>query len=197
MMSICWLWDSRSLEFRHTKSKGIVMRAKLICVGLISTLLSLLCSTGCRISKLGKDYPESTNDSAAGDAIVTKSPIIQPQQQADSGASLNVTFDDAGKLKESLTLRLDYFPTPRPDGVSVPTCYTEIAGHLVVGRLICSANGNLAMDVVASQVNQQCYTSTPVRKIAAKSAIVLIGCVGSAVMQTTRYDPDLKLEVTK
>jgi hypothetical protein len=152
---------------------------------------------GCRMSNLGKDYPESTTVTGGADASTQKPPVIQPQRQAEVGNTLAVTVDDEGRLREELTLRLDYFPPPRPDGVSIPTCYQEIAGHLIVGRIFCEGNGNIAADVIASQVNQQCYTATPVRKLAAKSSVVLFGCKGAARIQTYRYEPDLKLEVLK
>jgi hypothetical protein len=171
------------------------MRAQwMVSVAVVAGVILL---NGCRMAKVGKDYPESNTIAGNSDATYSKAPIIQPQRQAQDGTVLSVTFDDAGKLVEQLVIRLDYFPAPRPDGVSVPTCYQEIAGHLALGRVTCQANGNLAMDVIASQVTQQCFTSTPVRKIAAKSQVVLNGCKGGAQLQTYRYEPDLKLEVVK
>jgi hypothetical protein len=92
-------------------------------------------------------------------------------------------------------MRLDYFPAPRPDGVSVPTCYDAIAAHLVIGRLYCASNGNIAMDVTVSQVHQRCYTSTPSRKIEASTPLMLPGCQGTATLQTLKFEPNVKLEV--
>lgn len=191
MMFICSLLDSRLRESQHIKIFLGATLARVILFGLV--LMASL--QGCRIARLGKDYPDGQTPANAAEVSAEKTPLIQPQKQDDAGSVLNLTFDQSGKLTETLTLRLDYFPTPRPDGVSVPTCYKEISGHLVIGRLICSANGNLAMDVIASQVNQQCYLSDSRSKIEAKSAIILTGCVGPAILRATRFDPDLKIEV--
>lgn len=163
----------------------------------IAVMAELVLFSGCRMAKLGKDYPESNTVAGNSDASASKAPIIQPQRQTQTGSVLSANFDDAGKLVEQLVIRLDYFPAPRPDGVSVPTCYDEIAGHLALGRITCQANGNLASDIIANQVTQQCYTSTPVRKVTPKFPIILTGCKGPAQIQTYRYEPDLKLEVFK
>jgi hypothetical protein len=163
----------------------------------IAVLVEIALFSGCRMAKLGKDYPDSHTVTGGSDASTSKAPIIQPQRQTQLGSVLSVKLDDSGKLLDQLIIRLDYFPAPRPDGVSVPTCYDEIAGHLVLGRIICQANGNIAAEIIANQVVQQCYTSTPVRKIAAKSPILLSGCKAAAEIQTYRYEPELKLEVVK
>lgn len=153
--------------------------------------------SGCRLANVGKDYPEEQQKVGQSDAAGSKPPVVQPQKQAAAGSVLNISFDANGELVEKLTLRLDYFPAPRPDGVSVPTCYDELAGHLVVGRILCSSNGNLALDITAQQVQQKCYTSNPARSVEAKAKVVVAGCVGAASLTTVRYEPDIKLEVTR
>ena len=162
----------------------------------------LLCCTAvvflstCRIARIGREDPEKTHGSGGGEAVNNNAPVVQPQRQTAEGQSWNLTLNASGKVLETLTLRLDYFPAPRPDGVSVPTCYDEIAQHLVVGRLYCGSNGNNSMDVIVAQVNQRCYTATEGRKIEAKSALNLSGCQGAATLKTIKFEPDLKLEVS-
>jgi hypothetical protein len=160
--------------------------------GVVFCFLAL---SSCRISKVGTDTSGGGATVGGGNAVSSSSPVIQPQRQTEPGVQLTVNLDSSGKVKESLSLRLDYFPAPRPDGVSVPTCYDEIAGHLLVGRLVCGANGNIGMDVTAGQVNQKCYTANPKLRVAASSPIVLAGCVGPATLTTVKYEPDVKLEV--
>jgi hypothetical protein len=157
--------------------------------------LALALSSSCRIAKVGKDYPDQEIQSGGGDATRSPAPAVQPQQQTTSGQVFTVNLDSAGVVRESLTLRLDYFPAPRADGVSVPTCYNEIAGHLVIARVYCGGNGNLSADVTASQVSQQCFTVTPTRKIDPKTPIQLSGCSGAATLKTYKFEPDIKLEV--
>jgi hypothetical protein len=152
---------------------------------------------GCRLSNGGKEVPNKDSSNGAGNGVSSSAPVVQPQKQSGVGQTLNVTIDAAGKVNEVLVLRLDYFPQPQSGGVSVPSCYDKITGQLVVARLVCGSNGNLSMDVTASQVNQQCYTSSPAKVIAANSSIVLAGCVGAAVLQLVPYSPDIKLEIKR
>jgi hypothetical protein len=159
----------------------------------IGVALSL---SGCRISKLGRDIPSDHDvQSGGGEAVNQSAPILQPQRQSVDGPSLSLTLDASGKVLETLTMRLDYFPAPRPDGVSVPTCYDAMATHLVIGRLYCASNGNISMDVTVSQVHQRCYTATPGRKIEASTPLTLPGCQGAATLKTMKFEPNVKLEV--
>jgi hypothetical protein len=158
------------------------------------TLLFTLASS-CRIAKVGKESPEQGAQSSGAEATRSSSPVVQPQQQATATQSFDVNLTETGEVKETLTLRLDYFPAPRADGVSVPTCYNEISGHLVVGRLYCASNGNISADLTASQVTQQCFTVAPTRKIDPKTPAKLAGCVGAATLKTYKFEPDIKLEV--
>jgi hypothetical protein len=151
----------------------------------------------CKMANVGKDYPETNQSPGASDQAKPKPPVLQPERQAHMGPILSVTLDDTGKVAEKLVLRLDYFPAPRPDGVSIPSCYQQITADLVVGRLSCGASADIAIDVKAGQVTQQCYTSVPVRIIPAASALVLQGCEGSALLQSFQFKPDLKLELIK
>ena len=159
-------------------------------------LLCVLSAYSCRISRVGKDYPDSQSPYEGADAS-SHAPIIQPQRQAELGAVFKLSLDGSGKVLEKIGLRLDYFPAPRADGVSVPTCYEKISESLVVGRLSCVGNANLAMDITVSQVFQQCYTSSPMRKIAPTGAMALTGCIGAANLQAFRFSPDIKLEIIK
>jgi len=162
---------------------------------LVLFAVTIFLAYSCRISRMGKDYPDPeavyTNVGTGNQNV----PVIQPQRQADGGTNLLVTLDEGGKLKEVLGLRLDYFPPPRPDGVSLPTCYAEIDASTVLGRITCEANSSLGMDLLAGHVRQQCYTASPMRKLEPRSELVLQGCQGKAVIKTIRYSPDVKLEV--
>ncbi len=162
---------------------------------LYAVLFCAASLSSCRISKVGTDTTGGASSAGSGNAVSSNAPVIQPQKQVEPGVVLTVNLDSSGKVKESLSLRLDYFPAPRPDGVSIPTCYKEIAGHLLVGRLVCAANGNMAIDVTASQVDQKCYTADPKLRVAASSSVVLAGCIGPATLTTVRYEPNVKLEV--
>lgn len=148
----------------------------------------------CRISKVGKEQTsETTNGSDAG-AVVSR-PIVQPQQQMGTFAqSLPVTLDDTGKIKEKLSLRLDYFAASKPGGVTVPSCYESLAGHLVIGRLVCAVNLDVAMDVQANQIDQVCHTDTAAPTVVATAGLAFAGCKGSATLQVYKFEPQIKVD---
>jgi hypothetical protein len=123
--------------------------------------------------------------------------VIQPQRQASQGAIISVNIDNDGRLMEKLNLRLDYFPPPRPDGVSIPTCYDEIRESAVIARLTCDAVPTIGMDLLASHAYQRCFTANPVKRIDPKAVPVLIGCQGKATLKVVPYSPDIKLEVER
>ena len=167
-------------------------RIKLLACVVLSNLF-----LGCNISQKGEQVTDNKSGATkGGDASASTGPVIQPQKQSEPGQILKVTVDDEGKLLDVLVLRLDYFPAPRVDGVSVPSCYDKIAAHLVVGRLSCGENGNITVDVVADQVIQQCNTASPPIVLPARlPPPVLAGCKGPASLLVTRYSPDIKLEI--
>jgi hypothetical protein len=164
-----------------------------VLVGVMSVVMAV---SACRISKIGRDASTDQDVRAGGgEALNQSGPVVQPQRQSAEGPSIPLTLDASGKVQEILTMRLDYFPAPRPDGVSVPTCYDAIVSHLVIGRLYCASNGNISSDVTVSQVNQRCYTATPGRKIQATQALTLPGCQGAAILKALKFEPNVKLEV--
>lgn len=152
---------------------------------------------GCRIAKVGKDMPSDEGESQGADST-KKGPAIQPQRLPDATGAVQaipVTLDASGTLVGKATLRLDYLPAPEPGGVTVPSCYEGIAGHLAIARIECGVNPALKTDVRADQMDQVCYTESNAPKIAAKSPIRLANCAGPSTLQVFGFSPEMKVEV--
>lgn len=164
---------------------------------LVVILGSFFFAYACRISRPGNDAPDAKGQYAGSGADASNAPVIQPQRQATQGAIFAVNIDNDGRLMEKLNLRLDYFPPPRPDGVSIPTCYNEIRASAVIARLSCDAVPGLSMDLLASHAYQRCYTANPVKRIDPKTVPVLAGCKGKATLTVVAYSPDIKLDVER
>lgn len=172
----------------------MVWNRRASCISFVGVILAVLVCFSCRISKVGKDQSsENTNGSDAG-AVVSK-PIVQPQQQIGSfSQSLPVTLDDSGKVKEKLSMRLDYFASSKPGGVTVPSCYDSFATHLVIGRLVCTINLDVVMDVQVNQLDQVCHTNTATPTVTATSGLAFPGCKGSATLQVYKFEPQIKID---
>lgn len=167
-------------------------RTNIFQCGVITTML--LCG-GCRISNMGKDQPsEASKQGEDANAAVSR-PVVQPQQQQGSYSQIiPVTLGDDGKVKEKLTLRLDYFAPSKPGGVTVPSCYESLSAHLVVGRLVCAVNPELTSDVQAKQLDQVCHTDKASPTLVAASAPILGGCKGGATLQVYKFEPQIKVD---
>lgn len=159
----------------------------------VVTLVACICFS-CRISKVGKEQTSENNNGSDAGAVVSK-PIVQPQQQVGAFAqSVPVTLDEAGKVKEKLSVRLDYFAAAKPGGVTVPSCYDALAAHLVIGRLVCTVNLDVAMDVQVKQLDQVCHTDTAAPTVAATAGLALVGCKSGATLQVYKFEPQIKID---
>lgn len=159
-------------------------------------IATIFCCGGCRISKTGKDQP--TEGSKQGEDVsgAVSRPVAQPQQQQGAySQTIAVTLDDDGKVKEKLSLRLDYFAPSKPGGVTVPSCYESMAAHLVVGRLVCAANVALASDIQVKQLDQVCHTGGNAAPLVATSIPILVGCKGGATFQVYKFEPQIKVDL--
>lgn len=164
------------------------------------SLLACIIVSGCRIAKVGKDYPsDETNGTGAADAK-GKAPAIQPQRQPNvTGAvqAIPVTLDQTGTLVGRVQLRLDYFAPPKPGGVTVPSCYEGISGHLVIAKVECGSDVTLKTDVRADQMDQVCFTESTTPRVQAKKPIQVVHCSGPSTLQVFSFSPEMKVEVKR
>lgn len=158
----------------------------------------MLLALSCRISKVGKDLPTESNKQGNEEGATATKPIVQPQQQQGAFSETQpVTLDDDGKFVEKISLRLDYFATPKPGGVTMPSCYDAIAGQLVIGKLVCGSATEVTMDVQANQLDQVCHTDNATPSVPAKSALIFAGCKGPATFQVYKFEPSIKVDIQK
>lgn len=152
---------------------------------------------GCRLARAGGDKPEAGGIQPAS-SVGGGSSLPGGQQSKPTGSGgviLVVSFDDDGELQERLGLRLDYFPPPRPDGVTIASCRGDINASTVIGRVTCDAEQSLGADVTAAHAKQQCYTSSPAKVIEPNQVLKLAGCKGKATIKITQRSPELKVEI--
>lgn len=163
---------------------------------LLFIFLVCLQISACRLARVGNEDP---NAPAGSPSAADASPIIQPQRNDTQGLAqvIPVEFDTSHKLKGSVHLRLDYMSPAKPDGVVATSCYESIAGHLVIGRIVCSEPSTLGMDVLAKQVDQICYIKSSSPQVAAKEPIIFQGCDNAGTLQIFKFNPELKVEVIK
>lgn len=167
----------------------------------VKRLMMIIMSIGaasCRLANVGtSDGPADTNTQQS-EALKTQAPVVQPQRQPGSvSQAMPVNFDAQHKLADRLNVRLDYFANSKSGGISIPSCYDEIAGHLVVGRVVCGADEGKSVDVKANQLNQICYTQSVTPKHVAKESVSLPGCVGPSTLQVYKFSPEIKVEALK
>ncbi|MEI6832622.1 MAG: hypothetical protein WCL28_01415 [bacterium] len=149
---------------------------------------------GCRLARAGGDTPEAGGIQPAS-SVGGNSGGQQSKPTGSGGVILIVSFDDDGNLEERLGLRLDFFPPPRPDGVTIASCRTDINASTVLGRVTCDSEKSLAVDVTASHARQQCYTSSPAKVIEPNQVLKLAGCKGKATLKIIQRSPELKVEI--
>lgn len=156
--------------------------------------LGLISLTACRISKPGGDPTAQEGVNPAGSTVVSP-PLSSVQRPPVTNSSQTVHFDETGRIVEHIVLRLDYFPTPRPDGVSIPTCQRAFDDNKVIGKLTCAASATMQLDITADQVSQRCVTASPAINFGAKRPILLPGCKGTGSVKSVLDSHHLKLEV--
>lgn len=149
---------------------------------------------GCRLARAGGDNPEADGIQPAS-SVGGNSGGQQSKPMGSGGAMLVVSFDDDGELQERIGLRLDYFPPPRPDGVTIASCRGDINSSTVIGTVICDSDKSLTVDVTAAHARQQCFTSSPTKVVEPNQILRLAGCKGKATLKITQRSPELKVEI--
>lgn len=161
---------------------------------LCFNFILVLVLASCRLARTGSDPRESG----------TTQPIIGSSGGVQAAGSTSVTggnqgqviylrLDDDGNLLDRIALRLDYFPPPRPDGAAIPSCHPTLEGDVLIGRLSCAEKSDIAVDISANQVLQQCLISSPAKTVAATRALSLAGCKGVAALRVYERAPPLKI----
>ena len=164
---------------------------------LLTIIVASCCLVGgCRLARAGGDTPEAggiqPSTSSRGNSSI---PGGEQSKPVGGGVTMALYFDNDGRIQEHLCLRLDYFPPPRPDGVSIPSCRSDITESTVVGRIVCDSDQSLAVDLTADQIKQQCYTASPPVVREPTRAMQLPGCKGGATLKITERSPSLKIEL--
>jgi hypothetical protein len=160
-------------------------------------LFCLIALTSCRLARSGGETPDVTDKrpiSNVGSPAASATSQLKP---VSAPLTMSLSFDQNHKAIEGVWLLLDYFPPPRPDGVSIPSCYPALADDVILGRISCDASPSLVTDLTAAQASQQCLTSSPPKVFNAKLEVELTGCVGKATLKVHSRSPEIKVEIVK
>ena len=163
------------------------------CLILAYCLISL---PGCRISRAGGEHPYNEGVYPES-ATISPAPLPSNQKSPVQSLDLSVQLDETGRVVDRLVLHLDYFPPPRPDGVSIPSCQSSLSDQKIIGKLSCNSSLTLVVDIIAAQVTQRCVAASPAVNIDAKQPILLPGCKGIGTIKSVLDNSRFKLAVLK
>lgn len=165
---------------------------------LIFIVTLIFLSGSCRLARKGGGNQDSESvQPAVSTGPTGASSGGQQSKPVGSGgeAVIGLNLDADGRLLDRIGTRLDYFPAPRPDGVSIVICHDELLADTVMGRVTCDSDQGLVVDLTAGHTLQQCYTSSPKKTIEATRTLQLAGCRGRATFRGLQRIPDLKVEI--
>jgi len=155
----------------------------------IAVLLVVFLLAGCKAGKWKKTDHEK--DSRAG-AVVEPKKISEAD--ATAGASSTFEIDEkTGRLKQSLVLRLDYFPKTETSGTNLPACFGIFAESFQLGFFSCAGRPETNQALNAAHLSQDCYTNPRFNRVQPSTPIVLPGCSrGTLVLHT--FDPPMRID---
>lgn len=163
---------------------------QILCFNFILVLVL----ASCRLARTGSDPHESrTTQPIVGSSGGDQAANSTTATGGTPGQVIHLRLDDGGNLLDRIALQLDYFPPPRPDGAAIPSCHPPLEGDVIIGRLSCAEKSDIAVDISASQVLQQCLISSPTKTVAATRALSLPGCKGTAALRVYERAPPLKI----
>ena len=116
---------------------------------------------------------------------------------ADATAASSTIFEideKTGRLKQSLVLRLDYFPKTETTGTNLPACYGAFPADYQLGFFSCSGQPDKSQTLNAGHLSQDCYTNPRFNRVQPLVPIVIAGCARGALVLHS-FDPGLRVDV--
>jgi hypothetical protein len=164
------------------------MILRLVSFSLIFCALSLV--GGCKDGQWKKTDRES--DGRDGGTVVEPKKV----SEADATAALSTTFEvdeKTGRVKQSLVLRLDYFPKTETSGTNLPACYGAFPATFQLGYYSCVGEPEKNQVLNAGHLFQDCYTNPRFNRVQPSSPIVLPGC-SRGVFALHSFDPPMRID---
>jgi hypothetical protein len=125
--------------------------------------------------------------------------VVQPQRTgaADATGIAPLVFDldtKTGHTRQSLILRLDYFPGQSSGGANLPACYGAFARDFELGVFQCEGQPEKSQPLRAGHVSQDCYTNPRFQRVPVATPIELRGC-SRGILKMHAFDPQLRIDV--
>lgn len=161
-------------------------------VALALLLVGGLLMSSCKSSRWSK-ADQDTDRQAAG-------VVVQPKRvSADASPMSSPVFfevdEKTGRAKQSLVLRLDYFPEAATGGgANLPACYGAFAPEFELGVFHCEGREDLLRALTVGHVSQDCYTNPRFHRVPARVSFDLRDC-RRGVLKLHAFDPQLRVDV--
>jgi hypothetical protein len=177
------------LELKLLENKHLEHKLKLRFFLVVSVLVLTL--VGCKAGQWKKSDRENDQKTAGA--------IVEPKRLADADATAAnaTTFEmdeKTGRIKQSLVLRLDYFPKTETSGTNLPACYGAFRPDFQLGYFSCVGQPDKSVALNAGHLSQDCYTNPRFNRVQPSTPIVMVGCPrGNLVLHS--FDPTLRVDV--
>lgn len=101
-----------------------------------------------------------------------------------------------GKSRQTITLRLDYFPEGKADSTQrvLPRCIKPFAADSEVGTVACQGKEGSRQPLLAGMVEQACYTDPKAEKAASQKPLLISQC-RRGVLLIHGFEPRLKFDI--
>jgi hypothetical protein len=121
--------------------------------------------------------------------------IKAPDSTSDSNEIIwgQADVDKAGRVKASLVVSLDYFPSSRPNIATLPRCMAPLSDDFELGKIVC-LQGSAEIILSAKYVNQECFAGTDKVKKVSQVALKMENCARVSFIGY-RFDPEIRLQV--
>jgi len=154
-----------------------------------ATIVSLM-TLGCKNGQWKKSSRDSERQVVGS--------IVEPKKLSEADANIGLTSsfevdDKTGRLKQTLVLRLDYFPKNETSGTNLPACYGVFPAHFQLGFFSCSGQPENRQILNAGHLSQDCYTNPRFVRVQPSTPIVLLGCNRVAFFLHA-FDPPMRID---
>ncbi len=146
---------------------------------------------GCKAGQWKKSDRESDQKTAG--AVVEPKRLSESSASAASGTIFEMD-EKTGQIKQSLVLRLDYFPKTETSGTNLPACYGAFRPDFQLGYFSCVGQPDKSQILNAGHLSQDCYTNPRFNRIQPSTPIIMVGCPrGNLVLHS--FDPTMRVDV--
>lgn len=157
----------------------------------IAVVVFGLTFVGCKAGQW-KKYDRENDQKAAGT-------VVEPKRVADANATAAnaTTFEideKTGRIKQSLVLRLDYFPKTETSGTNLPACYGAFRPDFQLGYVSCIDQPDKSLALNAGHLSQDCYTNPRFNRVQPSMPMIMVGCPrGNLVLHS--FDPTMRVDI--